>query len=267
MQESLFKAGSVSLGDISVRRIGLGSNRLTDTPENAKLLREAIALGINFIDTADVYTFGASEETLGRHLTPYPEDLVIATKGGVVRGQPPDGSPAYLRQAVDASLRRLRAEHLALYQLHRPDARIPIEESVGCLKELQAAGKIRRIGLSNVSVEQLESCRKIAPIVSIQNEYSLAQREQDPMIAYCEREGIAFLPYFPLAAGSKQDLLKQIATRHQATVTQVTLAWLLSRSPVMLPIPGTLSIAHLRENVAAGALVLDPRELTALTEA
>lgn len=255
-------ATHVRLGDFEIRRIGLGSNRLTDTPEHARLLHAAVAAGVELIDTADVYTGGESERTLGRHLAPF--DILVATKGGIVRGQPPNGRPDYLRRAVDASLSRLKVERIDLYQLHRPDPEVPIAESVGCLQELRQAGKLRHIGLSNVDLGQIQAARATGPIVSIQNEYSLAQRQHDEVLDYCGREGLIFLPYFPLTADGFETRLQRIAQRHEASQIQVILAWLLQRSPVMVPIPGTLSAKHLHANLQALQLRLDAEALTEL---
>jgi pyridoxine 4-dehydrogenase len=268
-------------GDLDVRRIGYGAMALTglggwgqppDPPAARQLLRQAVDLGVQLIDTADSYGPDASEELIAEALYPYPEDLLIATKGGSVRTAPwelhADGRPERLRAACEGSLHRLRLDRIDLYQLHGVDGAVPLEESVGALEELRASGMIRHVGLSNVSVEQIETARRIVPIVSVQNEYNLAtRRQEDPVIDYCEREGIAYLPWQPLAKGSlarKQSTLRVVAERHGATAAQVALAWLLARSPVVLAIPGTLSLTHLGENVAALSLELRDSDLAEL---
>lgn len=245
-----------------------------DHAQALRVLRRAPELGIDFIDTADAYGPGIAEDLVAEALFPYPPGLVIATKGGITRpsqGQfVPDGRPAYLRSALEASLRRLRLERVDLYQLHRVDPRVPLAESVGALAELRAEGLIRHIGLSQVGVRQLEEARRAAPIVSVQNRYNLIDRDGEDVLAYCGREGIAFIPWFPLATGELArpgGLLGTVAARHHASPPQVALAWLLARSPVMLPIPGTSSAEHLEQNVAGAALTLKDDELRALTGA
>jgi aryl-alcohol dehydrogenase-like predicted oxidoreductase len=233
-----------------------------------------VELGVNFIDTADSYGPYVSEELIAKALAPYPPDLVIATKGGWNRPGPSqwthDASPKHLREAAEGSLRRLRLDRIDVYQLHIPDPAVPFEASVETLAHLQAEGKIRFVGLSNVTREHIERARKIVPIVSVQNRYSFADREWDYVVDYCERDGIVFLPWFPLASGKVANtLLERIAKNNQKTPKQVALAWLLKRSPVMLPIPGTSSIEHLEENVQAASLRLtdeDYRELTSASE-
>ena len=277
-------AGTVSLGgELAVRRLGFGAMRITGEgiwgpPENPDLalrvLRRAVELGVNFIDTADSYGPYVSEELIAKALAPYPPDLVIATKGGWNRPGPNqwthDASPKHLREAAEGSLRRLRLDRIDVYQLHIPDPAVPFEASVETLAHLQAEGKIRFVGLSNVTREHIERARKIVPIVSVQNRYSFADREWDYVVDYCERDGIVFLPWFPLASGKVANtLLERIAKNHQKTPKQVALAWLLKRSPVMLPIPGTSSIEHLEENVQAASLRLtdeEYRELTSVSE-
>lgn len=270
-------------GDLPVSRMGFGAMRITGAgiwdepkdPEGAKaLLRRVVELGVNFIDTADSYGPEVSERLIREALHPYPDGLLIATKGGLVRPGPdqwiPVGRPAYLRQCVEMSLRRLKTERIDLWQLHRIDNDVPLEDQIGVLKDMQSEGKIRHIGLSEVGVEQIEAARKIVNIVSVQNLYNLANRQSEAVLDYCERENLGFIPWFPVAAG---DLarpggpLDAIVKRLGATVAQVALAWLLRRSPVMLPIPGTSSIAHLEENVAASRLELTDQDYADLLAA
>ena len=273
-------AGKVSLGgEISVHRLGFGAMRLTGDgiwgpPKNRSeaiaVLRRAAELDVNFIDTADSYGPDASEELIAEALFPYPKDLVIATKGGWNRPGPNqwthNATPAHLREAVEGSLKRLRLERIDLYQLHMPDPLVSFEDSVGTLAQLKNEGKIRLIGLSNVTQEHIERARRIVPIVSVQNRYSFSDREWDYVVDYCERNGIAFIPFFPLAAGRVAgQILEQIARAHQATPHQVAGAWLLKRSRVMLPIPGTSSVKHLEENVAAASLQLSDEEFQKLS--
>ncbi|HEY6752576.1 MAG TPA: aldo/keto reductase [Rubrobacteraceae bacterium] len=274
-------AGTFDLGgDLRVNRLGFGAMRITgkgiwgepENPEEARaVLKRAVELGINLIDTADSYGPEVSERLIGETLHPYPDDLVIATKGGLLRDGPgqwrPDGRPEHLRQACEGSLRRLKVDRIDLYQLHRIDSRVPAEESFGALAELREEGKIRDVGLSEVGVEEIQRAQEIVPVVSVQNRYNLTDRGSEDVLDFCEREGIGFIPWFPLATG---DLarpggpLDEIAARHDASPGQVALAWLLWRSPVMLPIPGTSSVKHLEENVAAASLDLDEEELAAL---
>src|SRR6266478_6395582 len=264
-------AGNVLLGgEISVHRLGFGAMRLTGEgiwgpPKDRKaalaVLRRAVELDINFIDTADSYGPNVSEELIAEALFPYPAGLVIATKGGWNRPGPNqwthDASPAHLHKAVEGSLKRLRLNRIDVYQLHIPDPAVSFEASVETLAQLRNEGKIRLIALSNVTQEHIERARRIVPIVSVQNRYSFADREWDYVVEYCERNGIAFIPWFPLGAGKVAgDVLNQIAQAHLASPTQVALAWLLRRSPIMLPIPGTSSIEHLEQNVAAASLLL-----------
>jgi pyridoxine 4-dehydrogenase len=280
-QLSASAAGHVSLGGkISVNRLGFGAMRLTgdgiwgppkDRQAALAVLRRAVELGVNFIDTADSYGPNVSEELIAEALHPYPASLVIATKGGWHRPGPNqwthDSSPAHLRSAIEGSLKRLRLSQIHLYQLHTPDPVIPFEASVETLAQLQKEGKIRQIGLSNVTQEHIERARKIAPIVSVQNRYSFADREWDYVVDYCERNKIAFIPWFPLGAGKVAgEVLARVARAHNATTHQVALAWLLQRSPIMLPIPGTSSVQHLEENVAAAALRLSQQEFEALAQ-
>lgn len=266
-------AGTLALGDLTVNRLGFGAMRVAgayvwgmphDRAGMKKLLARAYALGHNFFDTADSYGPHVSEILIAEALHPYPRDLVIGTKGGLVRPSrhrwDEDARPEHLRQALEGSLRRLRLERIDLYQLHAPDPRVPYADSVGTLADQQRAGKIRHLGVSNVTVAQLEEARRIAPIVSVQNEYNIENRESEDVLAACERAGIAFLPWYPLGAGRalRSARVKGVASRLGATPAQVAIAWLLARSPVMLPIPGTRSVAHLEENAAAAALRLGP---------
>lgn len=268
-------SGTVALGgELTVRRLGFGAMRITgqgiwgppkDPAGALAVLRRAVNLGVNFIDTADSYGPHVSEELIAKALAPYPKDLVIATKGGWNRPGPDewthDASPEHLRKAVEGSLKRLRLDRIELYQLHTPDPAVSFDLSVETLARLRGEGKIRLIGLSNVTREHVERARKIVPIVSVQNRYSFADREWDYLVDYCEQSGIAFIPWFPLAAGKVAGaLLGRIAKAHQRTPKQVALAWLLKRSPVMLPIPGTSSVKHLEENVEAAALRLSDQE-------
>ena len=273
-------AGAVSLGgEVPVHRLGFGAMRLTgegiwgppkNRTEAIAVLRRAAGLGVNFIDTADSYGPNVSEELIAEALFPYPKDVAIATKGGWNRPGPNqwthDATPAHLRKAVEGSLKRLRLERIELYQLHTPDPVVPFEDSVGTLAQLKSEGKIRLIGLSNVTQEHIERARRIVPIVSVQNRYSFADREWDYVVDYCDRNGIAFIPWFPLGAGRiAGQTLDQIARAHQATPHQVAIAWLLKRSPIMLPIPGTSSVKHLEENVAAASLQLSDEEYQKLS--
>ena len=269
------EAGSVTLGnEISVHRLGYGAMRLTGPgiwgppkDRNAALavLRRAVELEVNFIDTADSYGPHVSEELIAEALHPYPSDLVIATKGGWERPGPNqwthNATPEHLRKAVEGSLKRLRLERIDVYQLHTPDNVVSFDVSIETLAELKREGKIRMVALSNVTQEHIERARRIVPIVSVQNRYSFADREWDYVVDYCERNGIVFIPWFPLGAGRiAGEVLNQVAQAHHASPTQVALAWLLQRSPVMLPIPGTSSIEHLEQNVAAGSLHLKDEE-------
>lgn len=273
-------AGNISLGGkISVHRLGFGSMRLTGEgiwgpPKDRKgalaVLRRAVELGVNFIDTADSYGPNVSEELIAEALSPYAQDLVIATKGGWNRPGPDqwthDSSPEHLRKAVEGSLKRLRLNRIDLYQLHTPDPRVSFEASVETLAELQSQGKIRLIGLSNVTREHIERARKIVPIVSVQNRYSFADREWDYVVDHCEQNGIAFIPWFPLGAGRVAgEVLSRVAQAHRSTPMQVALAWLLQRSPIMLPIPGTTSTQHLEENISASSLRLTREEYEELS--
>jgi pyridoxine 4-dehydrogenase len=272
-------AGEVSLGGkLNVHRLGYGAMRLTGEgifgpPKDKKaalaVLRRAVELDVNFIDTADSYGPNVDEELIAEALYPYPKGLVIATKGGWNRPGPNqwthDASPEHLRKAIEGSLKRLRLDRIDVYQLHAPDPVTPFDASVETLAELQRQGKINLIGLSNVTQEHIERARKIAPIVSVQNRYSFADREWDYVVDYCEKNKIAFIPWFPLGAGTVAgEALNRIAQAHKATPMQVAMAWLLKRSPIMLPIPGTSSVQHLEENVAAAALQLTEEEFESL---
>jgi aryl-alcohol dehydrogenase-like predicted oxidoreductase len=272
-------AGTLRLGDLAVNRLGLGAMRVAgpgiwgdpkDRPAMRRLLVHAFDLGHNFFDTADSYGPNVSETIIAEALYPYPAGLVIATKGGLVRPSrdrwDEDGRPQHLRNALDGSLRRLRLERIDLYQFHAPDPRVPFADSMGTLAELQRAGKIRHLGVSNVTVNQLDEARRIAPIVSVQNEYNIENRSDDDVLAACEKAGMAFIPWFPLGAGRalRSAKVKRIAASLKATPSQVALGWLLARSPAMLPIPGTSSLAHLEENAAAAALKLSVADLAAL---
>jgi pyridoxine 4-dehydrogenase len=269
-------------GDLTVRRLGFGAMRITgpgiwgdppDLDEAIAVLRRAVELGVNFIDTADSYGPFVSERLIAEALYPYPDDLVIATKGGLVRtgpGQwPTDGRPQHLRAACDGSLQRLRLTQIPLYQLHRPDPKVPFEDSVGMLVELKREGKIRHIGLSNVTETQLDQAMRLTPIVSVQNRYSRVDRSSESLLDRCESESITFLPWAPIDAGriDHDSPVARVAAAHGATPHQVALAWLLARSPVMLPIPGTGSVAHVEENVAAVSLHLTPAEVAELSAA
>jgi aryl-alcohol dehydrogenase-like predicted oxidoreductase len=266
-----------------VYRLGFGAMRITGQgiwgeprdPELAKkVLRRVVELGVNLIDTADSYGPHVSERLIGEVLHPYPEGLVIATKGGLVRPGPgiwkSDAQPERLRQAIEGSLERLKVERIDLYQLHSPDSKVPFEDSVGALVDLKREGKIRHIGLSNVDEDELRRARALTPIVSVQNRYSVTDRESESVLEVCERDGIGFLPWYPLDVGklaSPRSALAKLATAKGATPAQLALAWLLARSPVMLPIPGTGSLEHLEENMGAAALKLTPDECRAIERA
>jgi pyridoxine 4-dehydrogenase len=268
-------AGTLTLGaDLTVNRLGFGAMRITgagiwgeppDRQNALRVLRRAVELGVNFIDTADSYGPETSELLIAEALHPYPRDLVIATKGGLTRPARNewhrDASPAHLRQACEASLRRLRVDCIDVYQLHAIDHNVPVEDSLGELEKLKREGKIRHVGVSNFTVEDLEHARSIVPIVSVQNRYNASDRRYEDVIDYCERHGLAFIPWYPLAAGDHANSpgateLGQIARDHNITPAQAAIAWLLARSPAMLPIPGTSSIAHLEENVAAASVIV-----------
>jgi pyridoxine 4-dehydrogenase len=273
-------AGTITIGEKTVRRLGFGAMRITgpgiwgppvDHGEAITVLRRAVELGVNLIDTADSYGPQVSEELIAEALYPYPDDLLIATKGGLIRTGPGrwprDGRPQHLREACEGSLRRLRLDAINLYQHHNPDKRVPYEESIGSLKQLQDEGKIRHIGVSNVSVEQLETAREIVEVVSVQNRSNLSDRHSQDVVERCEELGIAFLAYAPMAAGELAQPggpADRIASAHGATPGQVALAWLLTRSAVIVPIPGTSSVEHLEEDLAAAELRLTDDELAEL---
>jgi pyridoxine 4-dehydrogenase len=275
------KSGEFLIGeDLRVTRLGFGAMRITgpgiwgepaDRAEAILVLRRAVELGINFIDTADSYGPFVSEEIIAEALFPYPADLVIATKGGFDRPGPDkwveNGKPEHLRSACEGSLRRLRLDRIDLYQLHRIDPKVPAEDQLGTLKDLQAQGKIKHIGLSEASVNQIQHARTIVPIVSVQNRYSITDRGSEDVLQYCEKEKMVFIPWFPLAAGrvsSSDSPISRIAARWKVTPSQLALAWLLARSPVMLPIPGTSKVKHLEENVAAAELKIDANTMQEL---
>ncbi len=264
-------AGTLRLGELTVNRLGFGAMRVCgpdiwgppkDRAAAMQVLVRAVELGHNFIDTADSYGPEVDETLIAEALHPYPKDLVIGTKGGLVRPRrqawDPDGRPEHLRKALEGSLKRLKLERIDLYQLHAPDPKVPYADSLGALAEMQRAGKIRHLGISNVSVQQLAEARRIAPIVSVQNEYNLGDRSSEDVLAACEPLGIAFIPWYPLGAGAalRSAKVKKAAAKLGATPAQVALAWLLAKSPAILPIPGTASLAHLEENAAAAALTL-----------
>jgi len=269
-------AKTIKIGKFEVNRLGYGAMRLTgkgiwgepsDPVTAKKVLQRAVELGVNFIDTADAYGPEVSERLIGEALSPYAKGVVIATKAGFTR-QGPDrwtavGRPEYLIQQVELSLRRLKTDAIDLWQLHRIDPKVPVEESLGAIAKLQQEGKIRHIGLSEVKPAEIEQARKVVEIVSVQNEYNISNRKHEDVVDYCTKEGIAFIPWFPVAAGKLTQpggKLDQAAKRHNATISQISLAWLLHRSPVMLPIPGTSSIDHLEENVKAADLTLTDAE-------
>jgi pyridoxine 4-dehydrogenase len=266
--DAVATAGTFAIGgELVVNRVGLGTNRIRDDDASRRALRRAVELGINLIDTADVYTEQQSERTIGETLAPYREGLVVATKAGITigpgSGRGVDASPAHLRRSLDGSLARLRLERVDLYYLHRVDPQVPLAESVSALRELQQAGKIRQIGLSSVSVAQLEEARRYAEIAAVQNAYSISERQHDDVVDYCTREGIAFVPYYPLRRAKlaeRRRELEPLLRRYGATPAQLAIAWLLRRSPVVLPIPGTLSLDHLAENVAAATIALDAED-------
>ncbi len=275
------KSGEFLIGDdLRVTRLGFGAMRITgdgiwgapaDRAEAVRVLRRAVELGINFIDTADSYGPGVSEEIIAEALHPYPTGLVIASKGGFVRPGPnqwvENGKPEHLRSACEGSLRRLRLDRIDLYQLHRIDPKVPAEDQLGTLRDLQAQGKIKHIGLSEVSARQIQHARTIVPIVTVQNRFSVADRGSEDVLAYCEKEKMGFIPWFPLAAGrisGSESPISRLAARWKATPSQVALAWLLARSPVILPIPGTSRVEHLEENVAAAELQIDANKMQEL---
>ncbi|GAA5190372.1 aldo/keto reductase [Rugosimonospora acidiphila] len=274
-------AGTIDLGgDLTVNRLGFGAMRITgdgiwgDPPsrdEAKAVLRRAVELGVNFIDTADAYGPNVSEELIAEALYPYPEDLVIATKGGLVRTGPgvwpSNGRPEHLVEAAEGSLRRLKLEQIPLYQFHRPDPEVPVEDSIGALVTLKEQGKIRHIGVSNVNEEQLRRMQRITPVVSIQNRYNVDDRTSESLVDLCEQEQLAFLPWAPIQGLDDSAVAREIARRYDATTRQIALAWMLARSPSMLPIPGTGSVSHLEDNVRAAEITLTPDEVAQLTKA
>ncbi|MGI8866377.1 MAG: aldo/keto reductase [Rubrobacteraceae bacterium] len=276
-------AGTFAIGgDLEVNRLGYGAMRITgegiwgepENPEEAKaVLKRVVELGINLIDTADSYGPDVSERLIGETLTPYSDDMVIATKAGLVRGGPgdwkPNGRPEHIRDAIEGSLSRLKLETVDLYQLHRIDPEVPVEESLGTMSDLVSEGKVRYVGLSEISVDELRHAQGILPIASVQNRYNLTDKGSEDVLEACEADGIAFIPWFPLASGELSQPggpVDEIAANHDASPGQVALAWLLRRSPVMLPIPGTSSVEHLEENVAGASLQLTDDEYTELTK-
>ena len=278
---SALAAGTVSLGgELSVNRLGFGAMRLTgdgiwgpprDRNKAIAVLRRAVELGVNFIDTADSYGPNVNEELIAEALSPYPKGLVVATKGGWTRPGPGqwthNATPAHLRKAVEGSLKRLRVDRIEVYQLHHPDPIVALEASLEALAEMREQGKIRLVGLSNVTREHIERARKVVPIVSVQNRYSFADREWDYVVDYCDSNGIAFIPWFPLGAGRLAgEILAKIASSHTATPMQIALAWLLRRAKIMLPIPGTSSVEHLEENVAASRVKLNEQDFRSLAD-
>ena len=270
-------AGTTTIGDLTVNRLGYGAMRITgegiwgppdDRDRAREVLRAAVDAGITFIDTADSYGPDVSEELIGETLAPYADDLVIATKGGLVRPGPnqwePNGRPEHLRQACEGSLRRLELEQIPLYQFHRPDPDVPYEDSIGALVELQQEGKIRHIGISNVDVDHLRRAQRLAEVVSVQNRFNVGDRSSDELVDVCERDGIAFLPWGPLSDAESNEAVGEVARAHGVDAGQVALAWLLARSSTILPIPGTGSPDHLRQNVAAAGLELTDDEVTSI---
>ncbi len=281
MRPSAAAAGTIELGgDMVVRRMGFGAMRITgegiwgDPPDAGQArdtLRRVVELGVNFIDTADSYGPEASERLIAEALYPYPDDLVIATKGGLVRPGPgrwdADGRPEHLRAACEGSLQRLRLDQVPLYQFHRPDPRVPLEESLGELVRLKDEGKIRHIGISNVSEEQLRAAQAVTAVVSVQNRYNAADRGSEAVLDVCELEQIAFLPWAPIQQAGRNPAVAEAARRHDASPRQIVLAWLLARSPQVLPIPGTGSPGHAEANIAAASIELGPDEVTAISRA
>ena len=250
----------ITLGEYRLNRIGLGTNRLTDRPESRSFLESAVGAGVNFIDTAHLYIGGASESTIGEMLAASSDDLVVATKGGYN-----GGGPERLHAELEQSFERLRVDTIALYYLHRVDPVTPLEETLAVLKEYRDAGRIEHLGLSEVSVEEIDRARSVAPIAAVQNEYSLSERMHDEVVDYCADENLVFVPFYPLSAGN-ESMLGEIAGRYDASPQQIVLAWLLKRSPAMLPIPGTLSLEHLRQNLAALEIELSDQDFDALSD-
>jgi pyridoxine 4-dehydrogenase len=251
----------VKLGDLDVARIGLGTNRLTKTRDNVAFIQAAVAAGVQMIDSAHSYTGGQSEETIGEALSPIPKGVIVATKGGI--GGAGRGRPEVLASEIEESLRRLKTDNIYLYYLHRVDPQTPLEESLSAIKEYRDQGKIRHVGISEVVIDQIERARKVVPIAVVQNHYNLSERKYDSVVDYCAEENIVFIPFFPLR-GNGGGALIEIAERHAASPPQIALAWLLRRSPAMLPIPGTLSLEHLNENLVASTIDLTYAEFEAL---
>lgn len=278
---SAAEAGTIDVGgDLTVNRLGFGAMRITgqgiwgpppDLARAREAVTRAVELGVNFIDTADSYGPEVSETLIAEALHPYPDDLVIATKGGLVRPGPgrwePDGRPEHLREALEGSLRRLRVDRIDLYQFHRVDPRVPLEESIGALAELKDEGKIRHIGVSNVTEDQFRKAEQIVPIVSVQNRYNVVDRASETMVDLCEQEVLAFLPWAPIQEADEVDVITNAARNHGFTPRQIVLAWLLARSPQILPIPGSGSAEHVEANVAAAGIKLDQGEVAAITDA
>ncbi|MGP0022500.1 MAG: aldo/keto reductase [Streptosporangiaceae bacterium] len=275
------EAGTIDVGgDLTVNRLGFGAMRITgdgiwgeppDAERAKDALRRAVELGVNFIDTADSYGPDVSERLIAETLRPYPDDLVIATKGGLVRPGPgrwdADGHPEHLREALEGSLRRLQVDTIDLYQLHRPDPKVPLEESIGFLAEMKDQGKIRHIGISNATEEQLRTAEQVVPIVSVQNRYNVVDRTSETMVDLCEQEELAFLPWAPIQEADEVEVITDAARNHGFTPRQIVLAWLLARSPQILPIPGSGSAEHVEANVAAAGIKLDQGEVAAITDA
>ncbi|WP_432988275.1 aldo/keto reductase [Dactylosporangium sp. CA-233914] len=278
-QSSAANAGTIDVGgDMTVNRLGFGAMRITgdgiwgpprDPDEAKRVLRRAVELGVNFIDTANSYGPDISEELIAEALHPYSDDLVIATKGGLVRPGPnrweADGRPEHLREALDGSLRKLRLDAIPLYQFHRPDPKVPLEDSIGTIAELKAEGKIRHIGVSNFTEEQLRVAQRITPVVSIQNRYNVDDRGSESLVDLCEQESIVFLPWAPIQNLEGNAAIEAVAKKYEATSRQIVLAWLLARSSSILPIPGTGSVGHLEDNIAAAGIQLTPQEVSDIT--
>jgi pyridoxine 4-dehydrogenase len=254
-------ATTIKLGNTEIARVGIGTNRLTNTPANVEFVKQAVAAGVGLVDTAHTYTGGQSEETIGTALSPVPDGCLVATKGGYAAGH---GRPEVLREQIEESLRRLRADSIALYYLHRVHPDTPLEESLATIREYVDTGKIRHVGLSQVGIDQIEQARRIVPIAAVQNHYNLSERAYDDVVDHCAAQGIVFVPFFPLRGGAGGRALVEVAESRGATPAQIALAWLLKRSPAVLPIPGTLSLEHLKENLAALELELSEAEFELL---
>jgi aryl-alcohol dehydrogenase-like predicted oxidoreductase len=279
--ENAAQAGTIDIGgDLTVNRLAYGAMRITgdgiwgapaDPAVAVAVLRRAVELGVNFIDTADAYGPEVSENLIAEALNPYPDDLVIATKGGLTRSGPnrweADGRPEHLRTSCEASLARLKIDQIPLYQFHRPDPKVPLEDSLGEIVKMKDEGKIRHIGICNVTESELHRAQRVTPIVSVQNRYNVADRTSESLVDLCEQERLAFLPWAPILDIEKDGAVAEIASAHNASPRQVVLAWLLARSPAILPIPGTGTVAHLEENIGAAGIKLDGHEIEALTAA